>query len=92
MCFFPPYIHAAGRDYIERENFRLTFSPNDTITFFTIVIVDGTEFRDDVTLFGVLSAGDNVGVSVGPDAMVTIREDERECMLKPVIITENLKF
>lgn len=55
--------------------------------FVTIVLVDGAEFRDDVTVFGVLSAGGDEGVSVGPDALVTILEDERKyyCMYSTYI-------
>ncbi len=77
IVFLFSSLTTVGRDYVERENVRLTFSANDTITFVTILVVDGAEFRDDVTVFGVLSTGGEEGVSVGPDALVTIIEDER---------------
>lgn len=43
----------------------------------TITINDGTEFRGDVTFFGVLTSTE-VGVELGPDTRVVIVDDERE--------------
>ncbi|XP_064397056.1 sushi, von Willebrand factor type A, EGF and pentraxin domain-containing protein 1-like isoform X3 [Halichondria panicea] len=72
----------APRDYLERQNLKLTLAPGQMEEFVTISIVDGAGFRDNVTVFGVLSTTD-VGVTVGPEAMITIIEDEppnEECV------------
>ncbi len=71
---------SAPRDYLERQNLKLTLATGQMEEFVTISIVDGAGFRDNVTVFGVLSTTD-VGVTVGPEAMITIIEDERKCSI-----------
>lgn len=58
---------------------RLTLAPGIFEDSVTIPIVDGPDFRDNVTVFGVLISTEE-GVIVGPDARVLIIEDERKCV------------
>ena len=55
----------------------------------TITINDDTEFRDDVTFYGVLTSTE-VGVVVGPDTRVVIVDNERELDCSVAISKEDL--